>query len=223
MDCQVSNNGDYGVVLEAILDSCYSLQKLSFGTTSRGHNLPLNLSIFYRICLQNGKSLKTLYMPNCKGLDLELLKMIVDNCKSLIEVDFSSKFSKALSEISIDFLFENLSTDIEKLFFRGQSFYNEFNITRLINRCTKLRKLDIYSDPWTNRVFQNLPHLNPNKNKKPMNAWPYIPIEMLRHWIWDVKSDEVDLFENQGCIHRDDWCDRCFVSSNSDSDSDSDF
>ena len=68
MDCQVSDNGDYGVVLEAILDSCYSLQKLSFGTTDR-LNLPLNLSIFYRICLQNGKSLKTLYMPSCKELD----------------------------------------------------------------------------------------------------------------------------------------------------------
>ena len=215
IDCQVSDNGDYGVVLEAILDSCYSLQKLSFGTTSRGHNLPLNLSIFYRICLQNGKSLKTLYMPNCQGLDLELLKMIVNYCESLIEVDFSSKLGKNLSEESIDFLFENLSSDIEQIFFRGQSFYNEFNITRLINRCTKLSKLDIeYISPWTNRVFQNLPHLNPHKNRKPVNAWPYIPIEILRHWIWDMKSDQVNLFENQGYIRRVDLCD-------SDMDSDS--
>ena len=143
IDCQVSGNGDYGSILEAILDSCYSLQKLSFGTTSYGHNMPLNLSIFYRVCLQNGKSLKTLYMPNCKGLDMKLLKMIVNYCESLIEVDFSSEISNGLSEESIDFLFENLSSDIEQLFFRGQSFYNEFNITRLINRCTKLRKLDI--------------------------------------------------------------------------------
>ena len=205
MDCQVSDKGDYGVVLEGILDSCYSLQKLSFGTTSRGHNLPLNLSIFYRICLQNGKSLKTLYMPNCKGLDLELLKMIVDNCKSLIEVDFSSKLSKALSEISIDFLFENLSTDIEKLFFRGQSFYNESNMTRLLSRCKKLRKLKIeYIRPWTNRVFQSLPHLNPilqnpYLNGKPLNEWPYIPTDMLCHWIWDMKSDQVNLFETIIC------------------------
>ena len=197
MDCQVSDNGDYGVVLDAILDSCHSLQKLSFGTTSEKLNLSLNLSIFYRICLQNGKSLKTLYLPNCKGLNMKMLKMIVDNCKSLIEVDFSSKFSKALSEISIDFLFENLSTDIEKLFFRGQSFYNEFNMTRLLGRCTKLRRLDIeYIRPWTNRVFQGLPHLNPQLNRKPENEWPYIPIEMLRHWIWDMKSDQVNLFEN---------------------------
>ena len=203
MDCQVSDNGDYGVVLEAILDSCYSLQKLSFGTKSDGHNLPLNLSIFYRICLQNGKSLKTLYMPNCKELDMKLLKMILNYCESLIKVDFSSEFSKALSEESIDFLFENLSPDIEKLFFRGQNFYNEFNTTRLINRCTKLRKLDIeYIQiiPWTNRVFQNLHHLNPHKNRKSVNEWPYIPIEMLRHWIWDMKSDQVNLFENRGCI-----------------------
>ena len=199
MDCQISDNGDYGVVLEAILDSCHSLKKLSFGTTSEklGVSLPLNLSIFYRICLQNGKSLKTLYLPNCRGLNIKLLKMIVDNCKSLIEVDFSSEFSKALSEESIDFLFENLSTDIEQLFFRGQTFYNEFNMTRLINRCTKLRKLDIeYIRPWTNRVFQSLPHLNPHFNRKPVNEWPYIPIEMLRHGIWDMRSDQVNLFEN---------------------------
>ena len=39
----------------------FNLEKLSFGTTDR-LNLPLNLSIFYRICLQNGKSLKTLYV-----------------------------------------------------------------------------------------------------------------------------------------------------------------
>ena len=162
-------------------------------------------------------------MPNCKRLDMKLLKMIVNYCERLIEVDFISEISNGLSEESIDFLFENLSFDIEQLFFRGQSFYNEFNITRLINRCTKLRKLDIYTNPWTNRVFRNLPHLNPHKNRKPRNAWPYIPIEMLRHWIWDMKSDQVNLFKNQGCIHRDDWCDRCrtkFVSSDSDSDSD---
>ena len=215
MDCQVSDNGYYGVVLEAILDSCYSLQKLSFGTKSDGHNLPLNLSIFYRICLQNGKSLKTLYMPNCISLDMKLLKMIVDNCKSLIEVDFSNKFSKALSEESIDFLFGNLSTDIEQLFFGGQSAYNEFSMTTLLGRCNKLRKLDIeFTKPWTNRVFQNLPHLNPLKNRKTLNEWPYIPIKMLRHWIWDMKSDQVNLFENQGYIRRVDLCD-------SDMDSDS--
>ena len=167
-------------------------KKLSFGTTSD--------RIFYRICLQNGESLKTLYMPNCEGLNMKLLKMIVDNCKSLIEVDFSSIFSKALSEKSIDFLFENLSTDIEQLFFRGQSSYNEFNMTRLVGRCNKLRKLDIEYDirPWTNPVFQNLPHLNPHKNKKLPYEWPYIPVKMLRHWIWDMKSDQVNLFENQG-------------------------
>ena len=28
MDCQVSDKGNYGVVMEAILDSCHSLQKL---------------------------------------------------------------------------------------------------------------------------------------------------------------------------------------------------
>ena len=127
--------------------------------------------------------------------------MIVNYCESLIEVDFSSKFSKALSEISIDFLFENLSTDIEQLFFRGQSFYNEFNMRRLLGRCTKLRKLKIeYIRPWTNRVFQSLPHLNPilqnpHFNGKPLNEWPYIPDEKLRHWIWDMKSDQVNLFE----------------------------
>ena len=145
----------------------FNLEKLSFGTTDR-LNLPLNLSIFYRICLQNGKSLKTLYMPSCKELDMKLLKMIVDNCKSLIEVDFSCTFTKALSEKTIDFLFENLSTDIEQLFLRGQNSFNEFNMTRLLGRCNKLRKLDIEYEirPWTNRVFQNLHHLNPHKNKK---------------------------------------------------------
>ena len=177
----------------------FNLEKLSFGTTDR-LNLPLNLSIFYRICLQNGKSLKTLYMPNCKELDMKLLKMIVDNCKSLIEVDFSCTFTKALSEKTIDFLFENLSTDIEQLFLRGQNSFNEFNMTRLLGRCNKLRKLDIEYDirPWTNRVFQNLPHLNPHKNKKLPYEWPYIPVKMLRHWIWDKKSDQVNMFQNQG-------------------------
>ena len=101
------------------------------------------------------------------------------------------------------FLFDNLSTDIEQLFLRGQNenSYNEFNMTRLLGRCSKLRKLDIeyiHTSPWTNRVFQNLPHLNPHKNKKLPYEWPYIPVKMLRHWIWDMKSDQVNLFENQG-------------------------
>ena len=86
MDCQVTENGDYEVFLESILDSCHSLQKLSLGRMSDNDILPLNLSIFYRICLQNGKSLKVLNLPNCKGIDVKSLKMIGDYCKSLNQI-----------------------------------------------------------------------------------------------------------------------------------------
>ena len=254
MDCQVTENGDYGVVLESILDSCHSLQKLSLGRMSDNDVLPLNLSIFYRICLQNGKSLKVLNLPNCKGMDVKSLKMIVDHCKSLMEVDLTET---ELSEESIDFLCENLSIDIENLCFRGQNFYHEDNFRGLISRCTKLKTLDLnYTKPWTEYdtmptlltayisdylkdsletihllptdfmgmymskltkiIFdlksmsklkvlyhnhpnnthyiirflkQELPHLNmKNDGSKKSTKW-------LHNWIWDMKADQVLMFE----------------------------
>ena len=136
--------------MEAILDSCHCLQKLSMGRMSDNDVLPLNLSIFYRICLQNGKSLKVLNLPNCKGMDVKSLKMIVDHCESLIEVDFAGT---ELSEESFNFLCENLSIDIEKLCLRGQNFYHEDNYEKIIKRCSRLKRLELnYTKPWTEQA-----------------------------------------------------------------------
>ena len=156
-DCEVTENGDIEVFLEAILDSCHSLQKLSLGRMSDNESFQLNMNIFYRICLQNGNSLKVLNLPNCKGIDVKSLKMILDYCKSLIEVDFAGT---ELSEDSINFVCENLSIDIENLCFRGQNFYHEDNFKRLISRCTKLKTLELnYTKPWTVYHANSMPTL----------------------------------------------------------------
>ena len=254
IDCQVTENGDYRVFLEVILDSCHSLQKLSMGRMSDNENLQLNLGIFYRICLQNCKSLKVLHLPNCKGIDAKSLKMIVDYCKSLIEVDFAGT---ELSEDSINFICENLSIDTENLCFRGQNFYHEDNFERLISRCTKLKTLELnYTKPWTEYhvnsptrltayiseylkdsletiyllrtdfngmymskltkvifdlksmsklkvVYHNLKDIHPTisflKRELPRlifkNDGPTKSTKWLHDWIWDMKADQVLMFE----------------------------
>ena len=92
--------------LEEILESCSSLEKLSM------YNLKLSSKMISSICIQNGKTLKILDMEGCYGLDLEAIKLIVQNCVELTEVNFANT---RLSDDSFQFLVNNLTRKVEKL------------------------------------------------------------------------------------------------------------
>ena len=98
------------LVLEEILESCSSLEKLSM------YNLKPSTKMISTICNQNGKTLKMLDLEGCYGLDLEAIHLIVQNCVELTEVNFAKS---RLSEDSVKLLVNNLTRKVVKLSLYG--------------------------------------------------------------------------------------------------------
>ena len=102
------------LIFEEILASCRSLQKLSMAST-----LDIQLitsKMIDSICYQNGRTLQTLDLSFCSGLNLESIQKITQNCVGLKNVDL---FATGLSIDSINFLVNNLTPEVEKLALGG--------------------------------------------------------------------------------------------------------
>ena len=124
--------------LEALLSSCYSLQKLSLA------NLTLNLEIIEIVCTQNGQTLQVLDLAFCKGLsyDSDSVECIVNNCRSLTELNLN--FTE-LSEASVKYLTQHLTPNITKLNVGYLKWINSECVELLVNRCDKITTLDLQS------------------------------------------------------------------------------
>ena len=88
-----SESLDYGI-MEKILASCHSLEKLTFSHVS------LTPSMVHSICMQNDQTLQSLSLESCKGLSLGRVQQILEKCTKIEElrivpgVNMSPIFSK---------------------------------------------------------------------------------------------------------------------------------
>ena len=69
-------------VLEELLASCHSLEKLSL------YKLVVTSKIIKSVCSQNGQTLKILVLSQCLELKLEDIRQIIDNCYELTDINF---------------------------------------------------------------------------------------------------------------------------------------
>ena len=130
---------------EKLLESCYSLQKLSL------KRFKLSSKLISITCLQNGKTLKVLdlskcdfagklYFENSNLWELDCIKKIVKNCTELKELSLNMT---KLCKKSIDFLVSNLTTKIEKLDLFYHFPLRDEHIKTLVKRCNKITELNV--------------------------------------------------------------------------------
>ena len=79
---------------------------------------------------------------SCYGLNLESVKLIVDNC---VEIKDLRLPDSQLSENSLHYLVNNLTTKIEMLSLKVQINLNDAHILDLVERCKNLSVLDLES------------------------------------------------------------------------------
>lgn len=83
-----------------LLTSCHSLEKFSM------RSLMIFPKIVENLFHQNGKTLQVLSLYGCKGFSLESIKLIVNNCLNLKEINFSHT---DLQRDELDYLASNLT------------------------------------------------------------------------------------------------------------------
>ena len=132
---------------EEILESCYSLQKLSLS------EFYLSSKLIRLTSLQNGKTLRVLDLSNCtfnrynvhyQEHEFNCIQKIVENCTELKEL---SLYMTRLCEKSIEFLVFYLTPNIEKLDLYGQSDLKDRHVFTLVSRCNKMTELNLGG--WT--------------------------------------------------------------------------
>ena len=70
-------------ILEDLLASCQSLEKLALANLPNKANLRISAKMINIICYHNGSTLKSLDLSSCKGLNLESIQTITSNCLEL--------------------------------------------------------------------------------------------------------------------------------------------
>ena len=144
-------------VLEELLSSCHSLQKLSMNSVT------LHFDEVYTICNQNGRTLQILNLSGCQivgswEFELKLVQTIVRSCTNLKEVNFDST---NLAEEAIQYLVENITPSIELLSLNYVVCVSDEHIKILVNRCHQLKTLNLahtfaISTGSLNAIIENL-------------------------------------------------------------------
>ena len=139
-------------ILKGILDSCYSLEKLSLS------HCYLNRNHINSVCHQNGQTLKVLDLQGCKGLIPEFIQDIVKFCVELREFNFAVIFMK---EESFNFIMNNITTKIEKIRLGShgyQTVVKDSQMKTLVTRCNKISALSLCAgyDTLTKDTFTNI-------------------------------------------------------------------
>ena len=143
--------------IEKLLESCYSLQKLSLSGKNFEGQYHLSLKLINSTSLQNGKTLRVLDLSYCSFcpklysypscIDCEYtcgLQQIVENCTELKEL---SLYKAKLHEKSIDTLVFNLTSKIEKLDLFDTKYLRDEQLKVLVTRCNKITELNLGG--WT--------------------------------------------------------------------------
>ena len=145
--------GTHVLISEEILSSCHLLQKLSMAS------IIITSKIIRSICYQNGRTLHTLDLSFCSGLNLESIQEITKNCVGLKNVDL---FATGLSIDSINFLVNNLTPEVEKLALGFLPNLKDEHVKALVARCKKLSVLNLKHSAISNKsltyIIENLQH-----------------------------------------------------------------
>ena len=137
--------------LEKLLESCYSLQKLSL---SKCH---VSYDLINSICYQNGKSLQVLDLSRCTICPNERLDSHLSldcmNCKYAIPIWEIVEYCTELKELSlhktnltkksISTLVSGLTSKIEKLDLFDMSYLKDEHVKTLVTRCNKIIELNV--------------------------------------------------------------------------------
>ena len=147
--------------LEKLLESCYSLQKLSLSGKNLKGRYYLSLVLINSISLKNGKTLRVLDLthcslcPNIYSCDnceyTCVIQQIVKNCTKLKEL---SMHETTLHVKSIDILVSNLTSKIEKLDLFGMRNLKDEHVNILVTRCNKITELNLGG--WNSTTRQSL-------------------------------------------------------------------
>ena len=130
---------------EILLESCYSLQKLSLS------RFQLSSKLISCIAFQNGKTLRVLDLSNCSffcpkndknciNCNMSGVQHIVKNCTELKEL---SLHMTDLHAKSIDILVSNLTVKIEKLDLFDMEYLRDEHVNILVTRCNKITELNL--------------------------------------------------------------------------------
>ena len=146
-----NTNSTSDEVLEELLGSCRSLQKLS--VTKK--------FLVNRISQENWNSLEVLEVLDFERgfdydcLDLESLKLVIKSCIELKELNLAQRY---LSEDAINFLVNNLTPKIEKLNLSCSwpMVVKDEQIKTLVERCKKITSLDLQFSAITNNSITSI-------------------------------------------------------------------
>ena len=122
-------------VLEELLASCYSLEKLEMQYATIGPKLEASIR-------QNGKTLQILNLYYSFGMQGYYLSIIRD-CQELKEVYFGRI---KLSEENLTFLFKKISPKVEIIDF-SYSWVNDYHVEIILSRCNKIKTLHLKGSP----------------------------------------------------------------------------
>jgi hypothetical protein len=138
------------------------------------------------ICYQNGRTLQTLDLNFCSGLNLDSIQKITINCVGLKNLDL---FGTGLSKDSINLLVNNLTPGVEKLALGDLSNLKDKHVKALVARCNKLSVLNLertkISDASLTYIIKNLQHTLEKLNVRYCHGITY---NILLHNITELKS-----------------------------------
>ena len=141
-DCK-ANEG----VLEELVGSCHSLEK--FATM----NLVAGSLMLRNICEQNGRTLKALNMGQCRGLPLNSINLITNNCTGLTSLNLRNV---QITANGVNDLVEFLSPNIVSLSFGFRDVVKDIHIDTLLKRCKKIRHLGLKSFVISNLAITHI-------------------------------------------------------------------
>ena len=139
---------------EILIDSCILLQKISMKNLGK---LFLKSNMIKSICNQNGQTLQVLNLENCVGLSQHQILLITSKCVALKEVNFNNAFPTELFPFKCtDILMNNLSTNVQNVSLRKCKSVHDWHIYILVNRCKKIRFLDLKDTSITSNCLPEI-------------------------------------------------------------------
>ena len=127
-------NADKGV-LETLISSCQGLQKLSLAGLSLRSDAMTS---------RKHQHLQILHLWDFEGMDLELISNIL-SCKTLTEISYRNHEIPYNSDSDnvVQYLVENLSSDVEKVSLGGLTCLTDKQLKTLVKRCKKMKELEL--------------------------------------------------------------------------------
>ena len=147
-------------IWDEIFANCHSLEKLCL-IESRLESINMK-----DLTALNGQTLQVLNMIDCRGLDLNKMKPLIDNCVQLKELNLRGA---RITEEAVDYLVNNLTPNIEKLSFANlDHLIGDDEIKILVSRCKNLNSLDLRNteigDDSLTAIIENLQDTLENLN-----------------------------------------------------------